>query len=198
MESTEHLKIDFDREIVSAIQTYVMSLLNTHSVVFDAGGELVNEASASPYCKTLRYVSERKDRCQAFSWELAKSAIHLKRPFEDQCPGGLTLISIPVCLDENTVVGAHCVAISNSLRSKFSVCDVADRFHVDSHILWDAVKKTPLVPKPILKIAREQAILATELMSKTLARIYALRQSEAAIAKKYHSIEDVFKRQKND
>lgn len=198
MESAKLLKIDLDREIVSAIQAYVMSLLNTHSVVFDVEGEAVNEASASPYCKTLRYVSERKDRCHAFSWELSKSTMRFKRPFEDLCPGGLTLISIPVCLDENTVVGAHCVAISNSLRSKFSVCDVADRFRVDAHILWDAVKKTPLVPKPILKVAREQAILATELMSKTLARIYTLRQSEAAIAEKYHSIEEVFKRQKND
>ena len=54
-------------------------------------------------------------------------------------------------------------------------------------------KKTPLIPKPILKIAREQVISATELMSKVLNRIYTLKQSEATMAKKYHAIEEIFK-----
>ncbi|MEK7806042.1 MAG: hypothetical protein AAB258_04790, partial [Planctomycetota bacterium] len=128
-----------------------------------------------------------------YSRELSKSAIYYKKPFEDICPGGLTLLSMPIFLDEHTVVGAHSVAISNTPRSKFSVYDIASQFNIDAHILWDAVKKTPLIPKPILKIAREQVISATELMSKVLNRIYTLKQSEATMAKKYHAIEEIFK-----
>jgi hypothetical protein len=94
------------------------------------------------------------------------------------------------------VVGAHCVTISNPLRSKFSIYDIAAQFNIDARILWDAVKKTPPIPKPILKIAREQVVLTTELMSKILSRIYALRQSEAAMSKKYHDIEEIFRSHK--
>ena len=75
---------------------------------------MVNEINSSPYCKTLRFVSERKDLCQSYSRELSKSAIYYKKPFEDICPGGLTLLSMPIFLDEHTVVGAHSVAISNT------------------------------------------------------------------------------------
>ena len=186
-------KIDLERDIVSPIQGYLMNLLNTQDVIYNADSEVVNEINSSPYCKTLRFVSERKDLCQAYSRELSKSAIYYKKPFEDICPGGLTLLSMPIFLDEHTVVGAHSVAISNTPRSKFSVYDIASQFNIDAHILWDAVKKTPLVPKPILKIAREQVISATELMSKVLNRIYTLKQSEATMAKKYHAIEEIFK-----
>ena len=186
-------KINLEREIVSHIQIYLMNLLNTQDVVYNVDREVVNEINFSPYCKTLRFVSERKDLCQAYSRELSKSVICYKKPFEDICPGGLTLLSMPIFLDEHTVVGAHSVAISNTPRSKFSIYDIASQFHIDAHILWDAVKKTPLVPKPILKIAREQVISATELMSRVLTRIYILKQSEASMAEKYHSIEEIFK-----
>ena len=190
------LKIDFEREVISHLQTYLMSLLNTQDVVYNVDGEVVNEVNASPYCKTLRFISERKDLCQSYSKELSKSAIHYKKPFEDICPGGLTHLSIPILLDEYTVIGAHCVAISNTPRSKFSIYDIASQFNIDAHILWDAVKKTPLIPKPILKVAREQVITATELMSKILSRIYTLKQSEASMAEKYHSIEEIVKSHK--
>ena len=186
-------KIDLERETISHIQIYLMNLLNTEDIVYNVDGEVVNEVHSSPYCKTLRFVSERRDLCQCYSRELSKSTIHYKKQFEDVCPGGLTILSIPISLDEHTVIGAHCVAISNTPRSKFSVYDIASQFNVDAHILWDAVKKTPLVPKPILKIAREQVISATELMSKVLNRIYTLKQSEATMAKKYHAIEEIFK-----
>ena len=186
-------KIVLEREIISHIQIYLMNLLNTQDVVYNVDGEVVNEVNASPYCKTLHFVSERRDLCQCYSRELSKSTIHYKKQFEDVCPGGLTVLSMPISLDEHTVVGAHSVVISNTPRSKFSVYDIASRFNIDVHILWDAVKKTPLVPKPILKIAREQAISATELMSRVLTRIYTLKQSEASMAEKYHSIEEIFK-----
>ncbi|MBI2472106.1 MAG: PocR ligand-binding domain-containing protein [Planctomycetes bacterium] len=186
-------KIDIEREVVSHIQIYLMNLLNSQDVIYNVDGEVVNEVNASPYCKTLRFVSERRDLCQCYSRELSKSAIHYKKQFEDMCPGGLTLLSIPIFLDEHTVIGAHCAVVSNSPRSKFTVYDIAEEFNIDAHILWDAVKKTPLIPKPILKIAREQVISATELMSKVLARIYTLKQSEATMAKKYQSIEEIFK-----
>lgn len=198
MEPIKQIKIDFEREIISCIQIYLMSLLNTNDIVYDIDGEVVNEINASPYCKTLRFISECNDYCRTYSWELSKSAIHFKKPFEDKCPGGLTLLSMPICLDENIVIGAHCITISNPLRSKFSIYDIADKFRIDAHILWDAVKKTPLIPKPILKIAREQAISATELMSKVQACIHNLKQSESAMAKKYHSIEEIIKTQKNE
>ena len=186
-------KIVLEREIISHIQIYLMNLLNTQDVVYNVDGEVVNEVNASPYCKTLHFVSERRDLCQCYSRELSKSTIHYKKQFEDVCPGGLTVLSMPISLDEHTVVGAHSVVISNTPRSKFSVYDIASQFNIDVHILWDAVKKTPLVPKPILKIAREQAISATELMSSVLTRIYTLKQSEASMAEKYHSIEEIFK-----
>jgi len=186
-------KIDLERETISHIQIYLMNLLNTQDVVYNVDGEVVNEVNASPYCKTLHFVSERRDLCQCYSRELSKSTIHYKKQFEDVCPGGLTVLSMPISLDEHTVVGAHSVVISNTPRSKFSVYDIASQFNIDVHILWDAVKKTPLVPKPILKIAREQAISATELMSRVLTRIYTLKQSEASMAEKYHSIEEIFK-----
>ncbi|HHT9116867.1 MAG: PocR ligand-binding domain-containing protein [Planctomycetes bacterium] len=186
-------KIVLEREIISHIQIYLMNLLNTQDVVYNVDGEVVSEVNASPYCKTLRFVSERRDLCQFCSRELSKSAIHYKKQFEDVCPSGLTILSVPISLDEHTVVGAHSVVISNTPRSKFSVYDIASQFNIDVHILWDAVKKTPLVPKPILKIAREQAISATELMSRVLTRIYTLKQSEASMAEKYHSIEEIFK-----
>lgn len=186
-------KIDFERDVISHIQIYLMDLLSTQDVVYNVDSEVVNEINSSPYCKTLRFVSERKDLCQAYSRELSKSAICYKKPFEDICPGGLTLLSMPIFLDEHTVVGAHSVAISNTPRSKFCVYDIASQFNIDAHILWDAVKKTPLIPKPILKIAREQVISATELMSKVLNRIYTLKQSEASMAEKYHSIEEIVK-----
>jgi len=186
-------KIVLEREIISHIQIYLMNLLNTQDVVYNVDGEVVNEVNASPYCKTLHFVSERRDLCQCYSRELSKSTIHYKKQFEDVCPGGLTVLSMPISLDEHTVVGAHSVVISNTPRSKFSVYDIASQFNIDVHILWDAVKKTPLVPKPILKIAREQVISATELMSKVFARIYTLKQSEATMAKKYHAIEEIFK-----
>ena len=186
-------KIVLEREIISHIQIYLMNLLNTQDVVYNVDGEVVNEVNASPYCKTLHFVSERRDLCQCYSRELSKSTIHYKKQFEDVCPGGLTVLSMPISLDEHTVVGAHSVVISNTPRSKFSVYDIASQFNIDVHILWDAVKKTPLVLKPILKIAREQAISATELMSRVLTRIYTLKQSEASMAEKYHSIEEIFK-----
>ena len=186
-------KIVLEREIISHIQIYLMNLLNTQDVVYNVDGEVVSEVNASPYCKTLHFVSERRDLCQCYSRELSKSTIHYKKQFEDVCPGGLTVLSMPISLDEHTVVGAHSVVISNTPRSKFSVYDIASQFNIDVHILWDAVKKTPLVPKPILKIAREQAISATELMSSVLTRIYTLKQSEASMAEKYHSIEEIFK-----
>ena len=186
-------KIVLEREIISHIQIYLMNLLNTQDVVYNVDGEVVSEVNASPYCKTLHFVSERRDLCQCYSRELSKSTIHYKKQFEDVCPGGLTVLSMPISLDEHTVVGAHSVVISNTPRSKFSVYDIASQFNIDVHILWDAVKKTPLVPKPILKIAREQAISATELMSRVLTRIYTLKQSEASMAEKYHSIEEIFK-----
>ena len=186
-------KIDLEREIISHIQIYLMNLLNTQDVVYNVDGEVVNEVNASPYCKILHFVSERRDLCQCYSRELSKSAIHYKKPFEDVCPGGLTVLSMPISLDEHTVIGAHCVTISNTPRSKFSVYDIASQFNIDAQILWDAVKKTPLVPKPILKIAREQVISATELMSKVFARIYTLKQSEATMAEKYHAVEEIFK-----
>ena len=192
MEPIQKLKIDFDIELVSSIQSYLMNILSTHDVVYDIDGEVVSEINVSPYCKTLRFVSERRDLCSSYSRELSKSAMYSKKPFEDVCPGGLTLLSMPIFLDENAVIGAHCVAISNLLRSKFSVCDIADQFHIDAHILWDAVKKTPLIPRPILKIAREQATLATELMSKIFSRIQTLKQSEATLARKYRQIEEIF------
>src|SRR3989338_8671241 len=158
-------KINLEREIVSHIQIYLMNLLNTQDIVYNVDGEVVSEVNASPYCKTLHFVSERRDLCQCYIRELSKSAIHYKKQFEDVCPGGLTVLSMPISLDEHTVIGAHCVTISNTPRSKFSIYDIASQFHIDAHILWDAVKKTPLVPKPILKIAREQVISATELIS---------------------------------
>lgn len=198
MEPIRRLKIDFDKELISTIQVYLMSILNTNDIVYDVEGEVISEINASSYCKTLRFISERKDLCLSYSWELAKSAIHFKKPFEEECPGGLTLLSMPICLDENTVIGAHCVTISNPLRSKFSIYDIAKHFNIDARILWDAVKKTPPIPRPIQKIAREQVILTTELMSKILSRIYALKQSEAAMAKKYHDIEEIFKGHKNE
>ena len=186
-------KIVLEREIISHIQIYLMNLLNTQDVVYNVDGEVVSEVNASPYCKTLHFVSERRDLCQCYSRELSKSTIHYKKQFEDVCPGGLTILSIPIFLDEHTVVGAHSVAISNTPRSKFSVYDIASQFNIDAHILWDAVKKTPLMLKPILKTAREQVISATELMSRVLTRIYILKQSEATMAKKYHSIEEILK-----
>ncbi|MBE7443816.1 MAG: PocR ligand-binding domain-containing protein [Planctomycetia bacterium] len=198
MEPLRRLKIDFEKELISSIQLYLMSILNTSDIVYDVDGEVIGEINASSHCKTLRFVSERKDLCLSYSRELAKSAIQFKKPFEDVCPGGLTILSMPLCLDEKTVIGAHCVTVSNPLRSKFSVYDIAAQFNVDASILWDAVKKTPPIPKPILKIAREQAILATELMSKIASRMYALKQSEAAMAKKYHDAEEVFRSHKNE
>ncbi|MCF6156569.1 MAG: hypothetical protein E3K36_15305 [Candidatus Brocadia sp.] len=198
MEPIRRLKINFEKEIISTIQIYLMNILNTNDVVYDVEGEVINEVNASAYCKTLRYVSERKDLCLSYSRELAKSAIHFRKSFEEECPGGLTLLSMPICLDENTVIGAHCVTISNPFRSKFSVYDIAAQFHIDARILWDAVKKTPPIPKPILKIAREQVVLSTELMSKILGRIHTLKQSEATMLKKYRDIEELFKRQKSE
>jgi hypothetical protein len=47
-----------------------------------------------------------------------------------------------------------------------------------------------------LKIAREQAILTTELMSKIMSRMYTLKESEAAMAKKYHDAEEIFRSHK--
>ncbi|NUO08758.1 MAG: PocR ligand-binding domain-containing protein [Candidatus Brocadia sp.] len=196
MEPIRRLKIDFEKEIISAIQLYLMSILNTSDVVYDAETEVISEINASSYCKALRFVSERKDLCLSFSRELARSAIHLKKPFEEICPGGLTHLSMPICLDENTVIGAHCVTISNPLRSRFSVYDIAAQFRIDAHILWDAVKKTPSIPRPFLKIAREQAILTTELMSNILNRMHTLKQSEASMSKKYHDIEAVVRNHK--
>ncbi|MBW7899180.1 putative histidine kinase sensor domain protein [Candidatus Brocadiaceae bacterium B188] len=198
MEPIRRLKIDFEKEIISPIQLYLMSILNTSDIVYDVDGEVVGEVNASSYCKTLRFISERKDLCLSYHRELAKSAIQYKKPFEDMCPGGLTTLSMPLCLDEKTIIGAHCVTISNPFRSKFSVYDIAAQFNIDARILWDAVKKTPPIPKPILKIAREQAILTTELMSKMMSRMYILKQSEAAMAKKYHEAEEIFKRHKNE
>lgn len=198
MEPIRRLKIDFEKEVISPIQLYLMSILNTSDMVYDIDGEVIGEVNASSYCKTLRFVSERKDLCLSYSRELAKSAMQFKKPFEDVCPGGLTMLAMPLCLDEKTVIGAHCVTISNPLRSKFSVYDIAAQFNVDARILWDAVKKTPPVPKPILRIAREQAILTTELMSKLTGRIYALKQSEAAMAKKYHDAEEIFRIHKKE
>ena len=107
-------KIDFERDVISPIQIYLMNLLNTQDVIYNVDSEVVNEINSSPYCKTLRFVSERKDLCQSYSRELSKSAIYYKKPFEDICPGGLTLLSMPIFLDEHTVVGAHSVAISNT------------------------------------------------------------------------------------
>lgn len=193
MEHIRQLKIDLEGEIVSHIQAYLMNILNSHDIVYDVDGEIVSELNYSPFCKVLSFVSGHKERCHSYSWELAKSAMCFKKPFEDICPGGLTLLALPICLSEDTVIGAHCVAISNPLRSKFNVYDIAARFGVDVHILWDAVKKTPLIPKPLLKIAREQAITITDLLSSVLGRIYTLKQNEAAIAKKYHDIEAIIK-----
>src|SRR3990172_1031503 len=189
-------KINLEREIVSHIQIYLMNLLNTQDIVYNVDGEAVSEVNASPYCKTLHFVSERRDLCQCYIRELSKSAIHYKKQFEDVCPGGLTVLSMPISLDEHTVIGAHCVTISNTPRSKFSVYDIASQFKIDAHILWDAVKKSPLIPKPILKIAAEQGVLSTELMSKVMTRVYMLKQSEEAIAKKFHSIEEIVKNKK--
>ncbi len=198
MEPVRRLKIDFEKELISPIQLYLMSILNTSAIVYDIDGEVIGEVNASPYCKTLRFISERKDLCLSYSRELAKSAIQFKKTFEDVCPGGLTMLSMPLCLDDKTVIGAQCVTISNPLRSKFSVYDIAAQFHVDARILWDAVKKTPLIPRPILKIAREQAILSTDLMSKLMGRMYILKQSEATMAKKYHDAEEFFRIHKNE
>lgn len=198
MEPIRRLKIDFEKELISTIQIYLMNILNTNDIVYDIDGEVISEINASAYCKTIRFVSERKDLCLSYSRELSKSAIHCKKSFEDECPGGLTLLSMPICIDENTVIGAHCVTISNPFRSKFSVCDIAAQFNIDATILWDAVKKTPPIPRPILKIAREQVVLTTELMSKVIGRIHSLKQSEAAISKKYHSIEKIFSNHKNE
>ncbi len=196
MEPIRQLKIDFEKEIISTIQIYLMSILNTNDVVYDIEGDVISEINASAYCKAIRFVSERKDLCLSYSRELAKSAMHFKKSFEEECPGGLTLLSLPICIDENTVVGAHCVTISNPFRSKFSVYDIAEQFNVDARILWDAVKKTPPVPRPILKIAREQVILATELMAKILSRIHSIKESEAAMSKKYRDIEEIFQNHK--
>jgi ligand-binding sensor protein len=176
MEQIKHLKISFEKELLSNIQTYLMGILNTHGVVYDVDGNVVNEVNASSYCKTLRFISNHKDLCQSYSWELSKSAIRFKKPFEATCPGGLTLLSMPIYLNENIVIGAHCVAISNPIRSKFSIYDIAAQFNIDAYILWDAVKKTPQIPKPILKIAREQVISTTELISKVCTHIYTLQQ----------------------
>lgn len=178
MEQSKQLKACFEKEILSTIQISLMDILNTHGVVYDVNGEVVNEVNASSYCKTLHFISERKHLCLSHSWELSRNAIHFKKPFENICPGGLTLLSIPICLDEDTVIGAHCVAISNPVRSKFTIYDVAAQFNIDAHILWDAVKKTPQIPKPILKIAREQVISTTQLISKVFARIYTLQQAK--------------------
>lgn len=191
-------KIYLEREIISHIQIYLTNLLSTQDVVYDVDGNVVNEINDSSYCKALRFSSERKERCHTYSRELSKSAIHFKKPFEDTCPGGLTILAMPIFFGEDAVIGAHCVAVSNPPRSKFSVYDVAKDFNIDAHILWDAVKKTPLIPKPILKIAREQVVLATELMSKVLTRIGTLRKSEATMAEKYHSIEEIIKSRKNE
>src|SRR4030067_2144520 len=193
MEQIKQLKIDLEREITSHIQTYLMGILSSHDIVYGVDGEIVNEINYSPFCKVLNFVSEHKERCRSYSRELAKSAMCYKKPFEDVCPGGLTLFALPICFGGNTVDGAHCVAISNPLRSKFSVYDIASRFGVDAHILWDAVKKTPLIQKPLLKIAREQAITITDLLSKVLSRIHTLKQNEEAIAKKYSDIEAIIK-----
>jgi len=186
-------KIDLETEVVSHIQVYLMNLLNSQDIIYDADGEVVNEVSSSPYCKTLRFISERRDLCQCYSRELSKSAIYYKKQFEDMCPGGLTILSAPVFLAESAVVGAHCVVVSNTPRSKFSIYDIAEKFHIDAHILWDAVKKTPLIPKPILKVAREQVLSSTELMSKVITRIHTVKQNESAMAIKYHAIEEIFK-----
>src|SRR3972149_3583574 len=105
-------KIDLERETISHIQSYLMNLLNTEDIVYNVDGEVVNEVNSSPYCKTLRFVSERRDLWQCYSRELSKRTIHYKKQFEDVCPGGLTILSIPISLDEHTVVGAHSVAIS--------------------------------------------------------------------------------------
>ncbi len=198
MEPIRRLKIDFEKELISTIQLYLMSILNTNGVVFDVDGEIISEVNASSYCKTIRFVSDRKDICLSFSRELARRTIHFKKSFEETCPGGLTILSLPICLDENTVAGAHCVTISNPLRSRFNIYDIAAQFHIDARILWDAVKKTPPIPKPILKIAREQAILTTELMSKIINRIYTLKQSEASMTKKCHDIEEIIRNYKHD
>lgn len=181
MDQNEKLKIDFEIEIISNIQICLMNLLNTHGIVYDVDGNIINETNNSLYCRTLRFISEGRDRCRSYSWELSKSAICFKKPFEDKCPGGLKLLSIPIYLNENVVIGAHCVAISSPLHSKFSVYDIADRFGIDAQILWDAVKKTPLMQRPVLKIAREHVVLTTELISKILARIYTLKQGAVAM-----------------
>ena len=176
MEPVKQLKFDFDKEIISSVQTYLMSILNTNDIVYDVDGEVVGEMHSSSYCKTLRFVSARKDICFSYSWDLSKNAIRSNKSLEDQCSCGLTLIAVPICIHENTIIGAQCAAISDPYRSKFSVFDVASRFNVDAHILWDAVKKTPPVPKPILKIAREQVALSSELLSKIFTRIHILKQ----------------------
>ncbi|MCF6157924.1 MAG: hypothetical protein E3K32_04990 [wastewater metagenome] len=176
MEQIKQMKIRFEKEIVSTIQVYFMDILNTHSVIYDIDGEVINEVNASSYCKTLRFSSERKDLCLSHSWELSKNAIRFKKPFEAVCPGGLIFLSVPIVLGENVVVGAHCAAISNPIRSKFSTYDIAAKFYIDAHILWEAVKKAPQIPKPVLKIARERVLSTTELISKILTHIHALQQ----------------------
>lgn len=60
MEPIRRLKIDFEKEIISPIQLYLMSILNTSDIVYDVDGEVVGEVNASSYCKTLRFISERK------------------------------------------------------------------------------------------------------------------------------------------
>lgn len=181
MDENGKLKINFETEIISNIQTCLMNLLNTHGIVYDVDGNIINETNNSLYCRTLRFISEGRERCRSYSWELSKSAIYLRKPFEDKCPGGLKLLSVPIYLNEDVVIGAHCVAISSPLHSKFSVYDIADRFGIDARILWEVVKKTPLMQRPVLKIAREHVILTAELISKILARIYNLKQDEVAM-----------------
>ena len=88
MEPIKQLKIDFERESVSNIQIYLMNLLNTQDVVYDIDGEVINEINASPYCKTLRFISECNDYCSTYSWELSKSAIHFKNLLKTRARAG--------------------------------------------------------------------------------------------------------------
>lgn len=180
MDQNRKLKINLETEIISSIQVCLMNLLNTHGIIYDKDGNIINEINNSLYCRTLRFISEGRERCRSYSWELSKRAMYLKEPLEDECPGGLRLLAMPI-LDENMVIGAHCAAISNPLRSKFNIYDIAGQFGIDARILWDAAKKTPLMQKPILKIARNHVILTTESISKILTHIHFLKQVESVM-----------------
>ncbi len=158
--------------LLEHLQESYMNYLQTSAAMYELDGTSAASLITSNYCNKLANVSETKagkgkGLCHESCWHISKRSIDLKKPYEQECPGGLILYSVPIMF-EGTPIGAVNAAVSNPIRSAENIKEIAEDYDISLENMQKIVDNHDDLPEFLLSAAKKQL----QIVSGTIAALY--------------------------